>query len=727
MADSEFHDHIETDDPTEATVCVNVDNRRETPIEPMLFGKFSEHLGNNIYHGMEAQILFNPVLGEWHFRAEEGRHDGGFVSETGSDQVRKTIEAHGRPLAYPAETDPDALIDAYEDALAFGWQATDDGVTFSPDTGPAGNRAQRIQTDGTDKGIFQLTRLPLHRTNGYEFRVKARAADGATLSLMVGPHRDGERDEKALAEASIEIGNEWSTTEGYLHLPDDAPADDVYEVAITASEPANVVVERALLYPDDHVDYADPEVVTFLRESDLPLLRWPGGNFVSGYHWRDGIGPVDERPTRPNPAWGGLEYNLFGTHEFVAFCEAVGCEPSLCVNAGDGTPEEAAAWVEYCNGDPDETELGALRAENGHPEPFDIEYWEIGNELYGPWQVRWTTPEGNADRYERFREAMLDADPDLELTATGQETNAGSEWNDVLLERCGEDVRAISEHILGGGQVDAETDPDELYHAFMGFPAQLGREFDDLRERMESVGIDDPKLDVTELQLFANFRGDAEGAGREGRHAASVEGGDETGLTPETMPTPTTISEALYNAVVRHEFIRLDGFVEMLTHSATVNHGGGLWKQGERVWANPCHYGRSMGTALAKKTPVGVEVSCTTITTETTFREIEPVESVPAIDVMAAVDDTESELTLVIVNRASTDETVALSVDIGSFDSDDEAAVTTLSGETMYDENIRDEPERIVPEESTVPVEEGSMVLDLQPYSMVRVTIPSAE
>jgi alpha-N-arabinofuranosidase len=193
------------------------------------------------------------------------------------------------------------------------------------------------------------------------------------------------------------------------------------------------------------------------------------------------------------------------------------------------------------------------------------------------------------------------------------------------------------------------------------------------------------------------------------------------------MPTPTTISEALYNAVVRHEFIRLDGFVEMLTHSATVNHGGGLWKQGERVWANPCHYGRSMGTALAKKTPVGVEVSCTTITTETTFREIEPVESVPAIDVMAAVDDTESELTLVIVNRASTDETVALSVDIGSFDSDDEAAVTTLSGETMYDENIRDEPERIVPEESTVPVEEGSMVLDLQPYSMVRVTIPSAE
>ena len=119
------------------------------------------------------------------------------------------------------------------------------------------------------------------------------------------------------------------------------------------------MVDRVLVYPDDHIDHADPEVVNHLRRSGLPLLRWPGGNFASGYDWRDGVGTVDERPVRPNPVWDGLEYNLFGTDEFMRFCENVGCEPSLCVNAGDGTPEEAAAWVEYCNGST-ETPLGAL-------------------------------------------------------------------------------------------------------------------------------------------------------------------------------------------------------------------------------------------------------------------------------------------------------------------------------------------------------------------------------
>ena len=719
MADSPLLRHSESGDPTEARVRIDPNVRGETPVEPMLFGKFSEHLGNNIYQGMEAEILFNPTLGEWHFRAGERRQSGGFVSENDIDRIREEVENHGRPYAYPEETDPDALLDAYQDALAFGWLPVADDPTFSPDVGPNGNRAQRIELDGDGEGgVRQETRLPLHRTDGYEFRTQLRATEPTTVRVTLGP-----TDADVQAEATLDVGTDWTTFEGTLDLSAvDADPDGVFDLSILTDAPANLLVERFLLYPDDHVDHADPDVVSLLRESDLPLLRWPGGNFVSGYDWRDGIGPVDERPERINPAWSGLEPNLFGTDEFIEFCEHVGCEPSICVNGGDGTPEEAAAWVEYCNGSTD-TEMGALRAAHGHEEPYDITYWEIGNELYGPWQVNWTTPAGNADRYLRFREAMLAVDPSIEVTACGLETNSDGHWNDVLLDRAGSDVRAISEHILGGGQVDASTDPDELYHAFMAFSEQLGEEFRDLRSRMVDAGVEDPKLDITELQLFAHFQSGAEEAGREGRHDAAEYGSDAS-LTPETMPTPVTISEALYDACIRHECIRTGEFVEMLTHSATVNHGGGLWKEGERVWANPCHYGRQMGTTQAGGTPVGVTVESDTIATETTFREIEPADGVPSVDAMATLASDESELVVMLVNRSSSDEATNLALDLSDLDAADEAALTSLSGETMYDANSREDPKRITPESITVPVDDGELSFDLDAYSLVRVTVP---
>lgn len=716
MVDSDLFVHTDSDDPSAASVTVDAGDRADHTVEPFLYGKFSEHLGNNIYHGMEAEILFNPVFGEWHFRASNRRQSGGLVSENDPDRIDEIVREHGRPLAYPEETDPEALLSAYRDGMAFGWQPIGN-VTASPDTGPNGNRAQRIELPSSGDGVLQETRLPLHRTSGYEFRTRLRAADPTTVSIGVRSNGD------VLAEETVEVTEDWEIYESEFDLPADVDPDGVYDVVITVDEPANLVVERLLLYPDDHVNYADPDVIEFLRESDLPLLRWPGGNFVSGYDWTDGIGPIDDRPVKINPAWGGLEPNLFGTAEFVEFCEAVGCEPSLCVNAGNGTPEEAAKWVEYCNGDPEETEMGALRAEHGYEEPFDIEYWEVGNELWGPWQVRWTTPHGNADRYERFREAMLDVDPDLKLTATGIVTNTDRPWNETLLEECGTDVRAISSHPLAGGQVDQYTDPDELYHAFMGYSEQLIGQYADLEEKMLDAGIENPHLDVTELQLFASFQEGAEGMGREG--GTSEQDADAT-LTPETMPTPETISEPLYNACIRHELIRMGEFPEMLTHSATVNHGGGLWKEGERVWANPCHYGRSMGTAQAGDTPVAVSVESDTISTETTFREIDPVDEVPAIDVMATCDDEDDELTTVVVNRTSRDESIDVSMALEGFDAAGEATLTTLGGETMHERNTREEPRRIEPREHTVAVEDEQLDFELPPYTMVRVTVPSA-
>ena len=123
------------------------------------------------------------------------------------------------------------------------------------------------------------------------------------------------------------------------------------------------------------------DVVAALKNLHVPVVRWPGGCFADEYHWRDGIGPRDKRPRRINSHWGGvIESNEFGAHEFLDFCEQVGCEPYICGNVGSGSPQEMMDWVHYCNGTLD-TSLVHERSANGHPDPMNVRYWGVGNHL----------------------------------------------------------------------------------------------------------------------------------------------------------------------------------------------------------------------------------------------------------------------------------------------------------------------------------------------------------
>lgn len=126
------------------------------------------------------------------------------------------------------------------------------------------------------------------------------------------------------------------------------------------------------------------DVMECIKELQVPVVRYPGGNFCATYRWQDGIGPRDKRPKRPELAWEGTEPNTFGTDEFMAWCKAVGAEPYLCLNMGTGTLEDALAWVEYCNSNKD-TYFANLRRQNGHEEPYRVKYWALGNEMWGPW------------------------------------------------------------------------------------------------------------------------------------------------------------------------------------------------------------------------------------------------------------------------------------------------------------------------------------------------------
>ena len=189
------------------------------------------------------------------------------------------------------------------------------------------------------------------------------------------------------------------------------------------------------------------DVLGLLRELRPGVLRWPGGNFVSNYHWQDGIGPRDTRPRRPELAWGGEEPNRFGTDEFLAYCAELGTEPYICLNMGTGTLAEALAWVEYCNSALD-TSRANVRRSNGRTEPYRVRYWGLGNEMYGDWQVGQLSAEEYVREATRWARAIRKLDPDAKLIACGE--TGWSDWDRVVIDGLAGLVDYHSVHLYTG-------------------------------------------------------------------------------------------------------------------------------------------------------------------------------------------------------------------------------------------------------------------------------------
>ena len=189
------------------------------------------------------------------------------------------------------------------------------------------------------------------------------------------------------------------------------------------------------------------DVLGLLRDLRMGVLRWPGGNFVSNYHWQDGIGPKDARPRRPELAWGGEESNRFGTDEFLGYCAELGTDPYICLNMGTGTLSEALAWLEYCNGDRNTYWANARRA-NGHDEPRKVIYWGLGNEMYGEWQVGALSAEEYVREATRWARALKFLDPDIKLVSCGK--TGWNEWDRIVIEGMAHLVDYHSIHIYTG-------------------------------------------------------------------------------------------------------------------------------------------------------------------------------------------------------------------------------------------------------------------------------------
>ncbi len=297
------------------------------------------------------------------------------------------------------------------------------------------------------EGEVGLRQAPLFFRAGERYFGSLWARGNAPNGIAVRI-RNGER---IVAEQKIPAPpSEWREF-SFALTPSETAEDGTLEIAVAA--PAQVWVDQVSLMAESSRKAGGfrPDLLEALKALRPPVIRWPGGYFASIYHWKDGIGPQHQRRVARRPSWDDLDVNAFGTDEFIRLCKAVGAEPILVINIGVPYPpgekeqflQDAVDWVEYCNG-PATSRWGSVRAANGHPEPYNVKFWEIDNETW----IFGMPPEVYAEELKRFVTAMKKVDPSIKIIACGS-GGLGADalrWNRIVVERCAEFIDYLSLH-----------------------------------------------------------------------------------------------------------------------------------------------------------------------------------------------------------------------------------------------------------------------------------------
>jgi len=373
------------------------------PISPYIYGQFIEHLGRCIYGGIWAEMLedrkfFYPV----------GDKESPWKPIGGERAVEMKRQ---RPFVGQQSPEIKVVRNAAEAGIVQGGLGLRKGKSYvgriwlaGPAAAPT-NPARQVCVSllwGTDPADRQTLCFKLHSSD--------------------------------FTKHSLEFTAGADTDEGKLQI---VATDGGFRVGTVS------------LMPADNVHGMRADTIALLKQFNAPIYRWPGGNFVSGYNWKDGIGERDRRPPRKNPAWKGIEHNDFGLDEFMVFCREINTEPYLVVNSGQGNVQLAVDMLQYANGKAD-TPMGTLRARNGHPEPYGVRWWAVGNEMYGNWQLGHMPLEKYIEKHNEFAKAMRAEDPSIRIVGVG---SAGP-WTVGMLNHAAGWMDAISEHFYVGSKPD---------------------------------------------------------------------------------------------------------------------------------------------------------------------------------------------------------------------------------------------------------------------------------
>lgn len=307
------------------------------------------------------------------------------------------------------------------------------------------------------------------------------------------------------------------------------------------------------------------DVLEAMRKIQVPILRWPGGCFVSSYHWKDAVG--EKRVPLFDKAWRVEDPNTFGTDEYIDMCRKIGCEPYICTNAGTGTPEEMSDWAEYCNLET-EGQYARQRISNGHEAPHAVKYWSIGNENYGYWEIG-AKCAGEWGRLVKESAKMLKhVDPRIELTAAAL---TDLHWNIELLERCGEFLDWISIHEYW--DAIQQTNDYATYEQVVAYTNQIGHSIHEVRGLLTAMRLEKKiKIAFDEWNLrgwyHPNVHTIRQGVTKEEYLYPRDENDDNTKYT---------MADAVFTACFLNELNRNCDIVQMANFAPIVNTRGCIY------------------------------------------------------------------------------------------------------------------------------------------------------
>jgi alpha-L-arabinofuranosidase len=446
---------------TTQRASISIDVRKvENRISPLLYGQFLEFMYEGIKGGLHAELIRNRSFEE---------------------------PPNAIGLSRNWERYPDDRNDDY--ALTFQW---DDQFAY-----PQNRKEHSLRVEAGDgvierHGIYQ-PRIPIK--SGLEYRgylwLRTTDYDG---HITVALEADSDQ-RQTYASANVgRIGKgDWRRYEFSLKP---TRTDPLARLAILFPARGTVWIDQVSLMPAD----AAPggvrrEVFEKIKLLKPAFIRWPGGNVAQDYRWFWGVGPRDERVTWTNLSWKNEpEPGDFGTDEFIMFARAVGAEPSITVNVegGGATAAEAAAWVEYCNG-PATSKYGAMRAANGHPAPFGVKFWEVGNEIWGDWVRGHSDAATYARNYNRYAQAMRAVDPSIKLIAVGDND---MNWNRTVLREAGNNIDYLAIHHYYGRR-EMRGDLSNL----MARPLFFERFYAQVQQLLSELGLVRIKLAINEWGL----------------------------------------------------------------------------------------------------------------------------------------------------------------------------------------------------------------------------------
>ncbi len=307
------------------------------------------------------------------------------------------------------------------------------------------------------------------------------------------------------------------------------------------------------------------DVLEAMRRIHVPILRWPGGCFVSSYHWKDGVG--DNRQPFFDKAWRVEDPNSFGTDEYIRLCEKVGCQPYICTNAGTGTAEEMSDWVEYCNLE-NEGKYAKWRIANGHEKPYGVKFWSIGNENYGSWEIGAKSAAEWGRLVKESAKMMKHVDPTTELTAAAL---TDIRWNLELLENCGDFLDWISIHEYWDGIHQTNDYAD--YEQVMAYTDRLGHSIHEVRGLLAALKLDGRiKIAFDEWNLRGWFHPNV--------HTIRQGVTKEEYLYPRDQNddnTKYTMADAVFTACFLNELNRNCDIVGMANYAPIVNTRGCIY------------------------------------------------------------------------------------------------------------------------------------------------------